>query len=81
MLTITSRQARQQFRELLDNALNGQVVSITRRGREVARLVPPEVANNGALPDLSGFRKRMKSRVKGKTLCQTVIEMRDEERL
>jgi prevent-host-death family protein len=35
------RQARASFSELLERAEKGETISITRRGREVARLSPP----------------------------------------
>ena len=80
MRTITSRQARQKFRDLLDSAARGETVCITRRGAEVARLVPPPRPDPGPFPDLTAFRKRMKAKVKGKPLSQTLMEMREETR-
>lgn len=37
------RQARACFSELLERAEKGETISITRRGREVARLSPPAI--------------------------------------
>ncbi|MBN1554667.1 MAG: type II toxin-antitoxin system prevent-host-death family antitoxin [Phycisphaerae bacterium] len=81
MQTISSRKAREKFKEILDNASRGETISIMRRGKEVARMVPPEHPNNGVFPDMTEFRKRLRGKVKGKSLTQTVIEMRNEERL
>jgi prevent-host-death family protein len=81
MQTISSRQARQRFRDMLNSASRGETVRITRRGEEVARLVPPPRPNSGVLPDLTAFRKRLKGKVKGKPLSRTVIEMREETRI
>lgn len=81
MRTISSRKAREKFKEILDGAAQGQTTRILRRDEEVARVVPPKRPNDGALPDMTDFRKRLKSKVKGKPLSQTVIDMRNEERL
>lgn len=81
MQTISSRKAREKLKEILDSASRGETISIMRRGEEVARVVPPERPNDGGFPDMTEFRKRLKSKVKGKSLSQTVIDMRDEERL
>jgi prevent-host-death family protein len=40
MLTISAREANQQFSRLLETAAGGEVVTITRRGVPVAKLVP-----------------------------------------
>lgn len=40
MLTISAREANQQFSRILETAANGEIVTITRRGVPVARLVP-----------------------------------------
>jgi prevent-host-death family protein len=38
--TVDARGARARFSELLDRASLGETISITRRGEEIARLVP-----------------------------------------
>lgn len=81
MQSINSRKAREMFRQILDNALQGETVRITRHGEEVARVVPPQRSGDGGLPDLTDFRDTLRGRLKGKPLSQTVIDMRDEERL
>ena len=43
--TIGVRDARARFSELLDRASLGETISITRRGEEIARLVPGRAAN------------------------------------
>ena len=40
MITVGSFEAKTKLAELLDKVEDGEVVTITRRGREVARLVP-----------------------------------------
>lgn len=78
MHTVTAREARKILSDLLNEAEHGAVVSITRRGREVARLVPPESVENTGFPDMTEFRNSIK--VKGIPTSQVVIKMRDEER-
>ena len=77
-MTITAKEARKQFKQLVDAAERGETVTITRRGKKVARLVPAEEKGRKRLPDLSAFRASFE--VKGKPLSETVIEMRREAR-
>lgn len=63
MHEVNAREARSRLSALLTEAEHGGVISITRHGREVARLVPPEGAGGGGFPDLTEFRESIK--VKG----------------
>ena len=78
MHTINAREARSHLSKLLTEAERGGVISITRRGREVARIVPPEASGERGLPDLAEFRRSIK--VKGKPTSRVVIDARNEER-
>jgi prevent-host-death family protein len=78
MNTINAKQARKRLGRLIDAAEGGESFVITRRGRKVAELGPVRRRRRPKLPDLSAFRASLK--VKGKSLSQTVIAMRDEER-
>jgi len=71
-------EARKRLSELVRAAERGESVTITRRGKEVARIVPAAQEPAKPLPDLAEFRASI--RVKGKPLSQTVIDMRAEER-
>jgi len=53
-------------------------VTITRRGREVARLVPAKHEAGGNLPDLTAFRASLRARER--TLSEELLIMRREER-
>jgi prevent-host-death family protein len=75
---INIREARKCLSKLVDAAEHGESVVITKRGREVARLVPAERKVGRRLPDLAKFRASI--RVKGKPLSQTVIDLRRQER-
>ena len=48
MSTVTAREANQHFSKILDAASRGEEVTITRRGKPVAKLVPIEVAEDPA---------------------------------
>jgi prevent-host-death family protein len=78
MDTVNMKHARERLSELVRAAERGESVTITRRGKEVARLVPVEKEPLRTLPDLSEFRASIK--IKGKPLSRTVIDMRAEER-
>lgn len=80
MNAISLKEARKRLGDLVKAAEQGETVIITRRGKNVARLVPerPEKPLT-RFPDLTEFRKSIK--LKGKPMSQTVIEMRREERL
>jgi len=78
MTRVSVKQARESFRKLLDEVEAGGQVVILRRGKEVARLVPPARSRRRPLPDLRAFRASI--RVKGEPLSSTVIRARREDR-
>ncbi len=79
MQTVNVKEARRRISELLDEARDGAVIAITRRGRVVARLVPPEPSARARLPDMIDFRSTIA--VRGAPTSEIVGEMRDEERI
>jgi prevent-host-death family protein len=76
-MEVNVKEARAQISALLDKAQKGEEVTILRRGKRVARLVPAE-GSAKRLPDLTEFRNSIA--VKGEPLSQAVIQGRDEER-
>ena len=78
MDTVNMSEARKHLSDLVRTAERGESVVITRRGKEVARLVPAEREALRLLPDLSEFRRSIE--VKGKPLSETVLAMRAEDR-
>ena len=78
MGAVNIREARERLGALVDAAQHRESVTITRRGKEVARLVPIEPQGGRSLPDLSEFRASIQ--VRGKPLSQMVRALRDEER-
>jgi prevent-host-death family protein len=71
------REARLQFRRLLDEVQAGGEVVVMRRGVEVARIVGPE-RSPGPLPDLGAFRASLK--VKGRPLGREISASRRSAR-
>ena len=72
---VNLKEARARLSDLVRAAEHGESVAITRRGKIVACLMPPdaEPARRKA-PDLGAFRASLKG--KGKPLSQVVIENR-----
>jgi prevent-host-death family protein len=76
---VNLKEARVRLSDLVRAVEHGESVSITRRGRIVARLIPPEAMPAcKKAPDLSAFRASLKS--EGKPLSQIVIENRSKGR-
>lgn len=80
MIEINVRDARTKLSDLLTEAERGEVISITRRGKEVARIVPPEQPETTALPDFSAFRKTLKINPGAIPTSELIRTMRDKER-
>ena len=78
MSTVSIRQARQQLSDLINAAEQGESVTITRRGRKVARLTPAQDKLPIGLPDLTGFRASL--RIRGRSLTEELLAQRREER-
>ena len=77
MKTVSVAEARRRLRAILDEVSSGHQVSVVRRGREVARLVPP-TRRGRRLPPLGGFRASI--RVLGEPLSRAVVRARRQAR-
>ena len=76
---VSLKEARMHFSDLVRAAEHGESVVITRRGKTVARIMPPEAKPSGKkAPDLTEFRASLKAR--GKPLSQVVMDSRREAR-
>ena len=75
--TVSVAEARRRLKTLLDEVSSGHEVSVVRRGREVARLVPPK-RRRQRLPALGAFRASI--RVIGEPVSEAVIRARREGR-
>ena len=79
MGSVNLKEARARLSDLVRTVEHGESVTITRRGKIVARLMPPETAPSyKKAPDLSAFRASLKG--EGKPLSQIVIENRRKVR-
>ncbi|HOX36924.1 MAG TPA: type II toxin-antitoxin system prevent-host-death family antitoxin [Candidatus Brocadiia bacterium] len=77
-MRVTASEARKRLGSLLDRAATGETVIITRRGKEVARIIGAGRKPHHVFPDMSKFRASLN--VKGKPLSEIVIHMRDQGR-
>lgn len=77
MREYSSKVARSRLSDLLDLVESGDEITITRRGKTVARLVPNH-HKALHLPPLTDFRATI--RAKGKPLSQLVRQLREEEK-
>ena len=77
MHSVTVREARAGLRALLERAQAGEEIVILRRGKEVARLVPP-ARGPAAFPDLTAFRAGIA--LVGEPLSDTVARQRRDAR-
>jgi prevent-host-death family protein len=74
MRTAGVRRARQDLSSLLDDVRKGREVTITDRGRPVARLVP--VGPRQPFPDLKKLRQKM--RPIDPPLSRAILEERED---
>jgi prevent-host-death family protein len=77
MRSVSIRDVRAHLAALLAQVSAGQVIAITRRGHEVARIVPADQAAR-TLPSRTQARGRMAK--PGRPSRSTVVVMRTEER-
>ncbi len=76
MRRISVKEARSNLSALLDQVAAGEEIILLRRGKEVARLVPPQSQN--LLPSLKDFRDSLK--ITGASLSDEIVKARQEER-
>jgi prevent-host-death family protein len=72
------REARQNLTALIEEVSQGHEVTITDRGRPVARLVPPRPERAKPFAGRTDFRRRMP--VLAAPLAETIIDQRAERR-
>ncbi|MCK4627271.1 MAG: type II toxin-antitoxin system prevent-host-death family antitoxin [Phycisphaerae bacterium] len=78
MKALSVKEIRTRLSKVIHEAECGESTTITRYGKPVARIVPADT-RRPVFPDLSEFRASIKPR--GKTLTDTLREMREEERV
>ncbi len=79
MREVGAFEAKTHLSELLDAASRGETVSITRRGRPVARLVPPEAPDRSRAAEAAGNLRALRARV-GWATREQIVEMCKEGR-
>ncbi len=77
MLEISVKELRSELRRVIDQVEAGEEMTITRRGKVVARLVPPE-SEPKEFPDLTEFRASIE--LNGEGISETLIRERREAR-
>jgi prevent-host-death family protein len=79
MKTVGIREARQNITALIEHVRKGREVTITDRGKPVARLIgPAPVLNKKPFPDLSEFRKSLRvAPGTGEALVQAIVDERN----
>lgn len=77
MLEISVKELRSELRRIIDQVETGEEVTITRRGKVVARLMPP-VHERREFPDLTEFRASID--LKGDTPLDALLIIREESR-
>ena len=77
MAQVSIREARSNLRALIERAQAGEEIVIYRRGKRVARLVPPEPEPR-RFPDLTDFRASIA--LEGEPMSETVVRERRESR-
>lgn len=73
MRRVSVTQTRQQLRSLLDKVAASEEVAVLRRGKELARIVPPK-GRPRRLPSLGAFRRSLPLR--GAPLSTVVVRER-----
>ena len=59
MRTASIREAQHHLSRLMVDVENGQEIILTRRGKQVARLVPMEVGREVVFPDFKALREKL----------------------
>ena len=77
MAEVSVKDARENFRAYLDRAEAGEEIIILRRGKEVARIVPPR-REPTIFPDLTEHRKSI--RLQGERPLEALLKLREETR-
>lgn len=77
MTELSTKRARSELSALLKRVEKGEEVTISRRGKQIARIVPMQGASK-RLPSLKKFRQEI--RLHGEPMSRTVVKNRQEER-
>ena len=73
-------EAKTHLSRLLEAVEQGETITITKRNRPVARLVPPDVADRKRALEAAESIRRLRKQVKWKGSIEEILAMRDEGR-
>lgn len=77
MREVGASKARTHFSALLDEVARGETIIITKRGRAVARLTPPEAPDRQGAVVAARILRDLRQRV-GWATTEDILQMRDE---
>lgn len=77
MIEVNVKELRKHLAQFIHQVETGEEIAITRHGKVVARLLPPN-QTPVQLPDLTEFRASIK--LKGEGPLETLLSLRDEAR-
>jgi prevent-host-death family protein len=77
MEQVSVKDIRNNLREYLDRVEAGEEIVVTRRGKEIARIVPPR-REPKRFPDLTEFRKSIE--IRGERPLEALLKLREESR-
>ena len=79
MREVGTFEAKTHLSALLDEVARGETIIITKRGRVVARLTPPEAADRKTATSAAGTLRSLRERI-GWASTEEILGMRDEGR-
>ncbi len=79
MRKISTSEARTHLSALLDEVARGETIVITKRGRAVARLTPPEAPDRETAVAAARTLRDLRQRI-GWATTEDILQMRDEGR-
>ena len=79
MREVGTFEAKTHLSALLDEVARGETILITKRGRAVARLTPPEAPDRGAAVTAAQTLRHLRKRI-GWATTEEILRMRDEGR-
>ena len=80
MRQVGAFEAKTHLSSLLDAAERGETITITRRGREVARLIPPFAPDRARAVAAVANIRRLRREIGWKGTVDEILAMRDEGR-
>ena len=79
MREVGTFEAKTHLSALLDEVARGETIIITKRGRAVARLMPPESPDRGAAVAAAQTLRDLRTRI-GWATTEEILQMRNEGR-